>query len=73
MFIANLGCLLPLLILLNFFFGRIFFGTVQWLAVGGVLLILLLLNSYIGLRRSFARNQPPARSGAIDVEGKVVK
>lgn len=66
------GCLLPLLIILNLFFGRLFFTTTQWLAVAGILLLLLLLNSYISVRRAFSALRRKDRD-AIDVEGKVMK
>lgn len=71
MVIAYSGCLLPLLIVLNLFSGKLFFSTGQWLAIEGILILLLLFNSYISLRRMFRPGQK--RGGAIDVEGKVIK
>ena len=72
MLISYSGCLLPLLIVLNLFFGQFFFKTSQWLAVEGVLILLLILHSYIVTRRikSSRRNNP---KNVIDVEGKVVE
>lgn len=72
MFIASGGCLLPLLIILNLFFGKLFFTSGQWLAIEGILVLLFLLNSYISLRR-LSSPDSKRRRGAIDVEGKVVK
>ena len=72
MIIANSGCLLPLLIVLNLFFGRLFLDTQQWLAIGGILALLFLLNSYISFRR-IIRTPRKNQGGAIDVEGKVLK
>ncbi len=65
------GCLLPLLIVLNFFFGRLIFKTDQWLAVGGVLILLFLLSSYRMTRRIFSPG--PKAGNVIDVEGKVIE
>jgi hypothetical protein len=72
MFITYSGCLLPLLIVLNLFFGQFFFKPGQWLAIEGILILLLMLHSYIATRRfkSSRRNNP---RNAIDVEGKVVE
>jgi hypothetical protein len=72
MLISSGGCLLPLLIVLNLFFGQFFFKTGQWLAIEGILVLLLLLHSYMVTRRikSSQRNNP---KNVIDVEGKVVE
>ncbi len=72
MIIAYSGCLLPLLIVLNLFFGRVFFNTTQWLAIEGILVLLLMLNSYISARRAFSVRRGK-HNDAIDVEGKVMK
>ncbi|MFA5402489.1 MAG: hypothetical protein WC318_03170 [Candidatus Omnitrophota bacterium] len=63
---------MPLLIVLNLFFGQFFFKTGQWLAIEGILVLLLLLHSYMVTRRikSSQRNNP---KNVIDVEGKVVE
>lgn len=73
MFIGCSGCFIPLLIILNLFFGKLFFSTEQWLAIGGVLLLALLLTSYINLRKFSSVKQRNKHSNVIDVEGKVVK
>jgi hypothetical protein len=73
MFIGCSGCLIPLLIILNLFFGRLFFSASQWLAIEGLLLVLLLFGSYINLRRFSSSNRRDKKSNVIDIEGKVVK
>jgi len=73
MFIGCSGCFIPLLVIFNLFFGRLFFSTKQWLAIEGVLLVLLLLSSYISLRRFSRPSQRKRQDNVIDVEGKVVK
>ena len=70
-FISQSGCLLPLLIMLNLFFGLFIFKPLTWLLVGIVLALLLMLNSYAASRRSFAA--PRKRGNVIDVEGEVVE
>ncbi|MFH0856025.1 MAG: hypothetical protein V1869_05945 [Candidatus Omnitrophota bacterium] len=72
MSIAFSGCLLPSLIVFNLLFGRLFFGTGLWLAIEGVLLLLFIINSYIGLWRIHSSVRAK-RKDVIDVEGKVVK
>jgi hypothetical protein len=67
----NSGCLLPFLIIFNLFFGRLFFNFRTWLVVGGVLIILFLVNSYIFSRRIIKSVR--RKDNVIDVEGEVVK
>ncbi|MCX5695005.1 MAG: hypothetical protein NT014_07830 [Candidatus Omnitrophica bacterium] len=64
------GCLLPLLIILNLFFGRMFFSFRDWFLVGLVLALIFLLNSISATRKIISAGT--RRSGAIDVEGEVV-
>ena len=74
MFIGCSGCFIPLLVILNLFFGRLFFSAKQWLAIEGILLLLLLFTSYISLRRfTRPRQRNNGKNNVIDVEGKVVK
>lgn len=74
-FFGQAGCLLPLLILFNLFFGWMFLPVLYWLAAGSVLILLFFVNSYIFLRRLSKMTKPAegARDGAIDVEGKVIE
>jgi len=67
------GCLLPFLIIFNLLFGKLFFKTSLWLAIEGILLLLFLINSYLGLRRIHASANHNRRREAIDVEGEVEK
>ncbi len=64
------GCFLPVLIVLNLFFGWMFLRPATWLLVGVILIALFLLNSYLVVRKikSFSRSKD-----AIDVEGEVVE
>ena len=76
MFSSRTGCLLPLVIFFNLFFGWIFFPTRLWLAIEGILILLFFLNSYILLRHfsnKAANTGRRGRKGVIDVEGKVIK
>lgn len=68
--ISQTGCLLPLLILLNLFFGWMFFKPLVWLSIEGILILLFMLNSYILARRisSFLAKG----NKVVDVEGEVV-
>ena len=74
-FSSRTGCLLPVLIFFNLFFGWIFFPLRLWLAIEGILILLFFLNSYILLRRfsNIAPNTSGGRKGVIDVEGKVIE
>jgi len=67
------GCLLPFLIIFNLIFGRLFFSFKVWLAVGGVLILLFFIYSYILSRKILSGvNTVNKKSGAIDVEGEVL-
>ena len=80
------GCLLPMLIVFNLFFGRaIFNSTVLWLGVEATLILLFMLK--VNIMASKLRNQfwPQGQGSAsdkqshkpqgkvIDVEGEVVE
>ena len=65
------GCLLPLLILINLFFGLAFFKFGTWLAIELILILLFLLNSLFMARKIFS--QPRKNNKVIDVEGKVIE
>ena len=74
-FIGQAGCLLPIIILFNLFFGWIFFPTRTWLLIEGILIILFFINSFIFLRRvsTMASGSASKRDGVIDVEGEIVE
>lgn len=68
---GQLGCLIPLLILTNLFFGLLFFKPFIWLLVGAVLVLLFILNTYIIVRKmsSFFSE----KDNVIDVEGEAIE
>jgi len=69
--VSSGGCLLPLLIAANLFFGHLFLKTSHWLALEGILIAIFWLNSYLFTRRLFSKAQK--RDNVIDVEGEVLK
>jgi hypothetical protein len=82
------GCLLPFLIMFNLFFGRLFFhSTLLWLEVGGLLVLIFMLQIKLfasRVRRQFdSFSQDPAFQGypkqdykpsgkVIDIQGQEV-
>ncbi|MFH0738739.1 MAG: hypothetical protein V2A59_02630 [Candidatus Omnitrophota bacterium] len=69
--LANTGCLLPLLIILNLFFGWIFLEARYWLLLEAVLVLAFILSSYIIARRLLRSPKHKRNDGVIDVEGKL--
>ena len=66
------GCLLPLLIILNLFFGRLFFpSTAIWLGVEGLLLLLFILKMRLFARKISSQFKRGGR--IVDVEGEVLE
>lgn len=79
---GNAGCLLPLLIIFNLFFGKLIFGsTGLWLGVEGVLILIFMLKIKImvsRLNQQFRHFQGQQQSSkvsgkVIDVQGQEVK
>ncbi len=74
-FSGQTGCLLPLLIILNFLFGRpIFNSTYIWLGVEVVLILIFLVKIHIfakNITKQFYNQDSHGR--VVDVEGKVVE
>ncbi len=70
-FVAQTGCLLPILMLFNLFFGWMFFKPLVWLGIEGALALLFILNSYFLKKRisSFS----PRRGKVVDVEAEIVE
>jgi len=59
------------MIILNLFFGLIFFKPALWLLVGAVLVLLFVVNSYFMIRRII---NPSSKKGRIiDIEAKVIE
>ncbi len=79
--LSSSGCLLPLLIVLNLFFGRLFFTSTSWWLGFELLLILIFAIKvklmFSGLNRYFEQGSRQAGekpSGKIiDVQGHEVK
>lgn len=88
-FFSRTGCLLPLLIILNLFFGWIFLRLKYWLITEAILILLLIINGYIITRkinalsskydarvstwRSDVFKRSVLKDNVIDVEGKVME
>lgn len=70
---SQTGCLLPLLIALNLFFGRIFFSFWVWLFTGVVLALLFLRNISLATQKIVQEAKRHSRGEVIDVEAKVVR
>jgi len=71
-FFNQAGCLLPLLLIFNLFFGWVFLRTLHWLILEAVLLLLFLLSGYSFTRRVISGSYRGRRPGAIDAEGEIV-
>ncbi len=68
------GCLLPILIIFNLFFGKLFFhSTAIWLSIEGALIFLFILKIHLFVQKITGQLRPEGRGKAIDVEGKVVE
>ena len=70
-FFSRTGCFLPLLIILNLFFGWIFLKPLYWLLLEVVLILLFAINTYIITRKITGFSKK--RDDVIDVEGKVIE
>ena len=70
-FFVKSGCLLPQLIILNLFFGWLFLPVLLWLAVGVILIVLFVVNSFL-LARKITSGTPSKQKDVIDVQGQVV-
>ena len=70
-YIAHAGCLLPILLILNLFFGWLIFKPLIWIGLELVLLLGFVLSSYV-----FAKSilySRPGNNEAIDVEAEVIE
>jgi hypothetical protein len=75
-FTGQSGCLLPTLIMLNLFFGKLIFNSNRlWLSVEGVLIFLFVINIYVFTRKISEQFKPKSRTRGkvIDVEGEVIQ
>ncbi len=71
-FFAKTGCFLPLLIILNIFFGLIFFKPFIWLSIGIILGLLFFANFFL-LAKKITSFSSKKNSQVIDVDGEVLK
>jgi len=70
------GCLLPMLIMLNLFFGKLIFSSTRlWLGVEGVLVLLFIIKIHAFTRKISEQLKPGGhgRRNVIDVEGEVIE
>jgi len=67
---AQAGCFLPILIILNLFFGWMFLKPAQWLLLEAALVLFFIITSIILVKKVVS--SATKRSNVIDVEGKVV-
>jgi hypothetical protein len=65
------GCLLPLAILFNTFFGLFFLRPLHWLLTESVLFLIFFLSAALTARRMM-NPAGRGRKGVIDVQGTVV-
>ena len=70
-FFSRAGCILPLLTILNLFFGWLIFKPRHWLFIEVTLLLLFMLNTYIFTRKVISTSSK--RDNVIDVKGEVVE
>ncbi|MBN1913591.1 MAG: hypothetical protein JW788_04245 [Candidatus Omnitrophica bacterium] len=71
LFFIKAGCFLPFLMILNLFFGWLFFPVFYWFIAELALIFLFIISMYFLKRIIFTSTQE--RNGVIDTEGKVVK
>jgi len=70
-FFTQTGCLLPLLMFFNLFFGWLFFRPLVWLGFEAVLILLFILNGLV-LSQKISRSAQ-RRGRVVDVEAEVVQ
>jgi hypothetical protein len=70
-FLSRTGCLLPLLIFLNLFFGWLIFKPRYWLIIEAILILLFIINGFIITRKIISVSSK--RDDVIDVKGEVVE
>ena len=68
---SQTGCFLPLIFLINLIFGWMFFKPLTWFAIEGVILLLILINSLLLVRKISSLTK--TKSNVIDIEGEVIE
>lgn len=72
--LSQAGCLLPLLIVCNLFFGWMFLKPFHWFLLGAALVFLFWINSFVMAKRILSNRHPGSRrSDVIDVPAQVVE
>ncbi|MDD5097408.1 MAG: hypothetical protein PHU59_02825 [Candidatus Omnitrophica bacterium] len=85
-FTGQSGCLLPILIIFNFFFGKLIFSSTRlWLGIEAILILLFIIKIHIFTRKITEQLRQagagPAASGpkrhgrgrVVDIQGEVVE
>ena len=75
-FTGQSGCLLPMLIVLNLFFGKTIFNSTRlWLSLEAILVALFMIKLHTFARKINQQLRPQNRSAGkvVDVEGEVVQ
>lgn len=81
-FTGQSGCLLPMLIIFNLFFGKLIFNSTRlWLSVEGILVLLFIIKIYAFTRKiseqfsSEGRDSQNHKSQGkiVDIQGQVVE
>ncbi len=71
-FVSQTGCLLPFFIVLNLVFGWMFLKPLTWVLVGGILVLLFILNARIMMKKIFS-SSVSKYDNVIDIEGEPVE
>jgi uncharacterized membrane protein len=69
---SKTGCLLPILIIFNLFFGLLFLSPLVWVFIQVTLILLFLINGYI-ITRKIGSVSSGKRKDAIDVKAEIVE
>lgn len=72
-FTGQSGCLLPMLIILNLFFGKLIFNSTRlWLGVEGILVLLFIIKIHTFIRKISGQFRK-AQGKVVDIQGQVVE
>ena len=81
-FRSQSGCLLPILIMLNLFFGRLIFNSNSlWLGVEGILVLLFIIKIFVFIQKISKQFRPEGRDSpshkpsgkVVDIQGQEVE
>lgn len=71
LFVSQTGCLLPLFIILNLFFGWLFLTLLQWVVIEALLVLTFIIKSFILTKK--IRSGYSGHDKIIDVKGEVIR